>query len=58
MDYFLFKYDPKLKQYLIMGRQGGAKTDRSVFLDLLTDSNAPETAIRLKRSASMTAILK
>ena len=54
----MFKYDLKLRQYVTMGRQGGAKTDRSVFLDLFTDANSPESSTKLKRSASMTAILK
>jgi hypothetical protein len=36
IDYFMFKYDFKLKQYIILGRQGGEKSDRKVFLDLFT----------------------
>ena len=36
IDYFMFKYDFKLKQYIILGRQGGEKSDRRVFLDLFT----------------------
>lgn len=37
IDYFMFKYDFKLKQYIILGRQGGEKSDRRVFLDLFTE---------------------
>lgn len=33
----MFKYDFKLKQHIILGRQGGEKSDRNVFLDLFTE---------------------
>ena len=38
VDYFVLKFDYNLKQYVTMGKEGGAKTDRSVFLDLLTET--------------------
>lgn len=32
----MLKYDLKLGKYLILGRKGGEKADRNVFLDLFT----------------------
>ncbi len=40
IDYFLLKYDFKFKQYIILGRPGGEKSDRKVFLDLFTEQKS------------------
>jgi hypothetical protein len=57
IDYFMFKYDFKLKQYIILGRQGGEKSDRRVFLDLFTDDHRGSLR-KIEKTESMTNILK
>lgn len=57
IDYFMFKYDFKLKQHIILGRQGGEKSDRRVFLDLFTDDRRLGLR-KIEKSESMTNILK
>lgn len=58
IDYFMFKYDFKLKQYIILGRQGGEKSDRRVFLDLFTEEKKKGDLKKLEKTESMTNILK
>lgn len=36
LDYFVLKYNLSLNEYVVFGKKGGAKTDRKVFVDLLT----------------------
>jgi hypothetical protein len=57
IDYFMFKYDFKLKQHIILGRQGGEKSDRRVFLDLFTDDRRGGLR-KVEKTESMTNILK
>ena len=54
----MFKYDFKLKQYIILGRQGGEKSDRRVFLDLFTEEKKKGDLKKLEKTESMTSILK
>jgi len=41
-----------------MGREGGEKTDRNVFLDLLTGEKKKGDICKLEKTESLTSILK
>ena len=70
-DFFILDYNRVLKKYIAIGGGGGDATERKVYGELLTgggggsnpnsnsdQSNSNSNHYRLKRTNSMTAILK
>ena len=52
------KYNLSLNEYFVFGRKGSAKTDRKVFVDLLTFDNKRIHISKLQKTESMTNILR